>query len=132
MTISTVCADIACEPERIWAVMTDLQRCQWRSDLASITAIEPGKRFTENTKDGFSTTFVITEFDPCVRYAFDMDNKNLRGHWTGIFDKTPNGTHLTLTEAVSAKKAVMKPLIRMFLKTQQKTYLHDLIKALGL
>ncbi len=114
------------ELEKVWEVVTDLTNYQWRSDLAKIEVSEDGKSFIEYTKDGFATTFTITAFEPGKRYEFDMENQNMKGHWTGLFKETPDGTEIDFTEDVTAKKALMKPFVGAYLKKQQKQYVEDL------
>lgn len=41
--------------------------------------------FTVPPPDGYATTFTVTVFDPLKRWEFDMENSNIKGHWTGIF-----------------------------------------------
>ena len=119
------------EIEKIWEIVTSLEHYSWRSDLSRIEVIENGKKFIEYTKDGYPTTFTITVFEPCSRYEFDMENSNMTGHWTGIFTTKGQKSCLDFTEEVTAKKAVMKPFVALYLTKQQKTYFEDLKKALG-
>jgi len=116
--------------EKVWEVVTDLKDCSWRSDLERIEVLKENEKFVEYTKDGFATTFTITCFEPVKRYEFDMENENMKGHWTGIFSSEGEKTIVDFTEDVTAKKAVMKPFVGMYLKKQQGTYIADLKKAL--
>lgn len=59
-----------------------------------------------------------------------MENDNMRGHWTGIFSEKGGKTVIDLTEEVDAKKIVMRPLVKIFLKKQQEQYVSDLRKTL--
>lgn len=70
--------------------------------------------------------------EPCRRYEFDMENANMKGHWTGIFTQKENGTEIDFTEDVTAKKLIMKPFVKGYLKKQQELYLSDLKKAMKL
>ena len=54
----------------------------------------------------------------------------MEGHWTGIFTKKGNSTELDFTEDVTAKKLLMKPFVRGYLKKQQQLYVSDLKKFL--
>lgn len=65
------------------------------------------------------------------RYAFEMENDNMTGHWEGLFEETEEGTVVSFTEDVTAKKAAMKPFVGLYLRRQQKRYIEDLIVALG-
>ncbi len=85
-----------------------------------------GKRFTENTKDGYSTTFTITTFESMQRYEFDMENDNMKGHWIGLFSSVNGKTVIDFTEEVYAKKLLLKPFVKGYLKKQQEVYARDL------
>ena len=102
----------------------------WRSDIDRIEVVEHRKRFIEYTKSGVPTTFTITEFAPCERYAFDMENARMHGRWIGIFRKTADGSEIDFTENVTAKSVFMKPFVKLYLVKQQATYVRDLKCAL--
>ncbi len=55
------------------------------------------------------------------RYEFDMENQNMKGHWTGLFNVTPDGTEIDFTEDVTAKKALMKPFVGAYLKNSRNS-----------
>lgn len=119
-------------PEAVWSVVTDLSNTAWRSDIASVEVVEPGKRFVERTAGGVETAFTITEFIPCSRYEFDMDNKNLMGRWTGRFQSAPGGgTILVMVENATAKSALLGLVLPTYLRRQQKRFIADLKAALG-
>ena len=63
-------------------------------------------------------------------WEFDMENNNVKSHWTGIFSEKDGQTEIDLTEDVTAKKLMMKPFVKAFLKKQQELYVSDLKKAL--
>lgn len=88
--------------------------------------------FVEYTKDGFATTFTVTEHEPCKRWEFDMENCNMKGHWSGVFTSKDGQTEIVFTEDVTAKKLIMKPFVKAYLKKQQERYIVDLQKALSL
>lgn len=113
----------------VWSVVTSLENYAWRSDLSKIEVIED-KQFVEYTKDGYATTFTITAEEPCKRWEFDMENSNIKGHWTGIFTEEEGQTVIEFTEEVTAKKALMKPFVKAYLKKQQALYIADLRKVL--
>ncbi len=113
----------------MWDIVTSLENYQWRSDLSKIEIINENQ-FIEYTKDGYATTFTITITEPCKRWEFDMENSNLKGHWTGIFTEIDGQTEIDFTEEVTAKKFFMKPFVKTFLKRQQELYVSDLRKAL--
>ena len=130
MAKSTIAARFQSGIETVWGVVTSLDDYHWRSDIDRIKVVEPGKRFIEYTKSGIPTAFTITEFVPYERYAFDMENANMRGRWLGVFRKTESGTEIEFTEDVSAKGILMKPFVKLYLKKQQTAYIRDLRYAL--
>lgn len=130
MAAAEITAEFKSGVEKVWAVVTDLKDFTWRSDLSEII-IKDEKNFTEVTKDGYKTDFTITAYEPLKRYEFDMENGNMSGHWTGIFEKTDSGCKITFTEDVKAKKLFMKPFAGAYLRKQQVKYVKDLASALG-
>lgn len=129
MAVSHVNVTLAAPIQRVWETVTDLDAYAWRSDLHEVRVISR-TQFIEYSKDGFATTFTVTCTEPYRRWEFDLENANMKGHWVGLF--TPNGaqTEITFTEDVTAKKLLMKPFVKPFLKKQQAQYVADLKKAL--
>nr|WP_326171556.1 SRPBCC family protein [uncultured Oscillibacter sp.] len=126
-----ITAKLACPVERVWETVTDLSRQDWRSDVARVeTAGEMA--FVEYTGDGFATTFTVTRLEPPHYWAFDLENKNIKGRWTGEFLPTAGGCTVTFTEDVTPKRAWMRPFAAVYLKKQQRQYLADLREALDL
>lgn len=117
--------------EKVWSVVTDLENWKWRSDLGALEILEDGKKFVEYTKDGYSTTFVITTFDRPFLYEFTIENGNMSGTWSGVFRPASAGCEAEFTERVNVKKWFMRPFASGFLKKQQEQYFRDLKSALG-
>lgn len=132
MAVSTVREEFSCEVEQVWELVTSCDNYAWRSDLDKIVVVSPGRQFEEYTKDGYVTKFTITVFEECSRYEFDMENSNMTGHWTGIFSGENGKTAVEFTETVTAKKWLMKPFVKGYLKRQQSMYIRDLRRALGM
>lgn len=130
MAQSNIKATLPCDIKKVWDVVTNLQECSWRSDLKRIEILNE-KQFIEYTKEGYATDFTITEMKPYERWEFDMENANMKGHWTGIFYKHGDKTTIDFTEDVTAKKFYMKPFVGKFLRQQQALYFTDLKKKLG-
>ena len=130
MAISNIKALFPYDVKKVWDTVTSLDQYEWRSDLSKIEVINE-KQFIEYTKDGFATTFSITVSEPCKRWEFDMENSNMKGHWVGIFLEKDGQTEIDFTEDVTAKKLVLKPFVKGFLKKQQELYVSDLKRALG-
>ena len=129
MAVSTIKATLSCAISKGWEIVTSLENNTWRSDLSKIEILNE-RQFVEYTKEGYATTFTITDTKPCERWEFDMENSNISGHWTGIFTAKGEQTEIEFTENVMAKKLIMRPFLRPFLKKQQELYLSDLRKAL--
>ena len=129
MAIAKMKAIFRNEIKDVWNVVTSLDNYQWRSDLSKIEIISD-KQFIEYTKDGYDTTFTITVTKPLERWEFDMENSNMIGHWTGVFSIRNGQTEIEFTEDVTAKKLIMKPFVKAYLKRQQKRYVMDLRKIL--
>lgn len=82
--------------------------------------------------NGYSTMFTVTAMVPYQRWEFDMENDNMKGHWTGVFTTDGANTKVSFTEEVSAKKLLMTPFVKRYLKRQQDRFVADLKKALML
>lgn len=129
MAVSNIKAAFQCDIKKVWEVVTSLDNTAWRSDLGRVEIINE-KQFVEYTKEGYATTFTVTAKEPLKRWEFDMENSNMKGHWTGVFTQKGGRTEIDFTEDVTAKKLIMKPFVKSFLKKQQETYIADLRKAL--
>ena len=128
MTSSNIKATFQSNVHNAWNIVTSREKYEWRSDLSRIEVINE-KQFIEYTKDGYATTFTTTVVEPYKRWEFDMENSNMKGHWTGIFTERDGQTEIDFTEEVTAKKYFMKPFIKTYLKKQQAQYISDLKKA---
>lgn len=129
MAITNIRAIFESNIEKVWEVVTSLENFSWRSDISRIDIMNE-RQFIEHTKDGYKTTFTITVTEPCKRWEFDMENDNMKGHWTGIFTEKDGCTQVDFTENVVAKKLFMKPFVKLYLKKQQAAYVRDLSGAL--
>lgn len=117
--------------KKVWEVVTNNSNYAWRSDITKIEISKDNLSFVEYTSKGFLTNFMITEKKPFERYEFDISNKNMKGHWSGIFNKIENGTEVEFIEEVSVNNPIMNLFVGAYLKKQQKLYIKDLKKALG-
>jgi len=131
MKKSTVIARFHSSIETVWNIVTDNTAFDWRSDIVKIEVSDDGNRFTEFTKDGFETEFTIVLKKPYERYEFDMKNKNMDGHWIGLFSKDGSGTKIEFTEEVEVANPIMNLFVKSYLKKQQAAYIMDLRKAMG-
>lgn len=114
MKRSTVTAQFPCDCKTVWDIVTDNKNYEWRSDLSKIEMIDEN-RFDEYTKTGFVTHFQITAKEPCREYRFDMENQNMSGHWSGIFESRNDGIQITFTEEVQVKNPIMNLLVKGYL-----------------
>lgn len=130
MAVANIKAAFPHDIHQVWRIVTDVENYTWRSDLSK-TEILNEKQFVEYTKEGYATTFTITAMEPYQRWEFDMENSNMKGHWTGIFAERDGRTEIDFTEDVTAKKLWMKPFVPAFLKKQQELFVADLRKALA-
>lgn len=130
MAVSNAGAVLSCDIKRVWETVTSLEKTAWRSDLSAVELLDE-KTFVEYTKEGYATTFTVTAMEPFRRWEFDMENGNMKGHWVGVFTQKDDGTEVDFTEDVTAKKLLMKPFIKAYLKRQQAQYISDLKRVLS-
>lgn len=130
MVISNIKEVIGRDIHKVWETVLAVENySQWRSDISKTKVINK-KHFIEYTKDGFATTFTVTAAEQYKRWEFDMENTNMKGHWVGIFTSIGNGTQIDFTEYVTAKKVIMKPFVKPYLKKQQAQFVTDLKELL--
>lgn len=128
MATSNIKALIPGELQKVWDLVLDIENYgAWRSDLSK-TEVISDEQFIEYTKDGYPTTFTVTLVEPYRRWEFDMENSNMKGHWTGIFTAKGDETEIDFTEQVEAKKLLMKPFVKSYLKKQQIQFVADIMK----
>ncbi len=131
MVTSNIKAMIPSDLRKVWDFVLDIENYgTWRSDLSKTETINE-KQFTEYTKDGYPTTFTVTLVEPYRRWEFDMENSNMKGHWIGVFTNRGKETEIDFTEFVEAKKLLMKPFVKSYLKKQQAQFVADMRKTLG-
>ena len=130
MAVSNIKATFQSNIQQTWETVTSLEEYAWRSDLSKVEIVDEN-RFIEYTKEGYATTFTVTAKEPYKRWEFDMENDNMKGHWIGIFTQKGEETEIEFTEDVTAKKVLMKPFVKAYLKKQQAQYVSDLQKALS-
>ena len=128
MAVSNIKALIPDELQKVWELVLDIENYgAWRSDLSK-TEIISDKQFVEYTKDGYPTTFTVTLVEPYRRWEFDMENSNMTGHWTGIFTAKGDETEIAFMEQVEAKKWLLKPFVKLYLRKQQTQFVADIMK----
>lgn len=110
MATSKVTVHFPCPVERVWHTVTDVTNTAWRSDLARVEVLDES-HFVEHTKSGYATNFTVTSCEPPRFWAFTMENSNMFGSWEGVFEAAEEGTRLTCTETVRAKRWWMRPFV---------------------
>jgi len=130
MIKSTIKKEFNCNIEKLWNTVTDNNNYTWRSDLSKIDIIDE-THFIEYAKNGYPTYFTITSKQKFKEYKFDIENTNIRGSWTGIFNELSNNkVEITFTEEIETHNILMKLLAKPYLKNQQKRYIKDLENAI--
>lgn len=130
MAISNIKEFIRCDIKKVWETVLAVDKYSiWRSDLSGTEVIN-SNQFIEHTKNGYSTKFTVTIVEPYKRLEFDMENSNIKGHWTGVFSSKGDATQIDFTEHVTAKNIFMKPFVKSYLKKQQIQFVSDLKKFL--
>lgn len=130
MPVSSIKATVDCDTKKVWDIVTDVESYPvWRSDL-SRTEILSNEQFIEYTKSGYATIFTTTLKKPYKRWEFDIDNSNISGHCVGVFLKKKDKIIVEFTEDVTAKKWFLKPIVRSYLRKQQKQFVIDLKKEI--
>ena len=128
MAVSNIKVLIPGELQKVWDLVLNIENYgAWRSDLSK-TEVISDTQFIEYTKDGYSTTFTVTLAEPYRRWEFDMENSNMTGHWTGIFTAKGDETEIDFTEQVEAKKWLLKPFVKSYLRKQQTQFVADIMK----
>ena len=131
MVTSNIKAMIPSDLRKVWDFVLDIENYgTWRSDLSKTETINE-KQFIEYTKGGYPTTFTVTLVEPYRCWEFDMENSNMKGHWIGVFTNRGKETEIDFTEFVEAKKLLMKPFVKSYLKKQQAQFVADMRKTLG-
>ena len=130
MAISNMKALIPGELHLVWDFVLAVENyTAWRSDLSK-TEVISDKQFIEYTKDGCPTIFTVTFVDSYRRWEFDMENDRMKGHWIGVFADKGNKTEIDFTERVEAKKWLLKPFVKAYLRKQQTQFVADIREAL--
>ena len=128
MAVSNIKALIPGELQKVWELVLDIENYgAWRSDLSK-TEVISDKKFIEYTKEDYPTTFTVTLVEPYRRWEFDMENGNMTGRWTGIFTAKGEKTEIDFTEQVKAKKWLLKPFVKSYLRKQQTQFVADIMK----
>ena len=125
MIVSRRMAVIPKDIHEVWKIVTSVEDAGWRSDL-SRTEILNERQFVEYTKKGYPTIFTVTAEETDRLWEFDLENNTMQGHWRGVFLAKGKETELDFTEQIHCKKLILRPFIKLYLKSQQSRYVSDL------
>lgn len=93
MIKSNIKKEFNCGIEKLWKIITDNTKYDWRSDLLKIE-ITDDKHFIEYAKNNYPTYITITLKENLKEYRFDIKNTNIKGKWIGLFKSFDNGNVL--------------------------------------
>lgn len=136
MTESNIKDMIPCGTHKVWETVLAFERYHtWRSDVDK-TEMADEKHFTEYSKDGYSTAFTVTAAEPDRRLELDMENSQIKGHWTMVFTSKGSETEIDFTASMTAKQLSTRPVgkgvfEKTYLKKEQTRFITDLKNALG-
>lgn len=127
--ISTIEKDFDFDIKIIWDIITDFKKYHWRSDISKVDVLNE-KEFIEITKDGYSTNFIIIKEIKFKYLEFKIDNSNMEGYWKGEFLAENGKTKIRFTENLKSKKIWLIPILKIYVKRQQKIYVKNLERYL--
>lgn len=136
MTTSNTKVLIPCHISKVWETITAVERYHtWRSDVYRTEIIDE-KHFIEYTRDNYSTAFTVTASESCRRWETDLENSQIKGHWTFVLTSKGSETEIDFTACVTAKKLSTRPVGKsvfeqVHLKQGQAQFIADLKKSLG-
>lgn len=125
MITSQIQATLPYNIKIVWQAVTDIKNYHWRSDL-SHTEVLNKYQFTEYAKNGMSTHFTTTVFQPYSCWEFTLENSSISGRWRGIFVEQGTSTLVNFTEEITSKKFYLKLILKFYLRRQQKLFIKDL------
>jgi uncharacterized protein YndB with AHSA1/START domain len=133
---------LAAPPDRVWAVISDVQnQPRWRSDLKSVTILPDldGRQHWEEHSSSGSIPYVLADSETDRKRVIKIADPNLAfgGTWTMTLTPVPadapTSTTLTITEDGTVHNIFFRFLGRFVfgLSTTIEHYEHDLAKAVG-
>lgn len=125
MITSQIQATLPYNIKTVWTTVTDIKNYHWRSDLSHTEVLNP-HQFIEYAVNGTATHFKTIVFKPYHLWEFTLQNKFICGRWRGIFLEQGTSTLVHFTEEIAAKKFCLKPILKFYLRRQQKLFIKDL------
>lgn len=100
---ATVSAHIDAPPDRVWALLTDVERFPaWRPDVEAVTRLEDadGRPAWRESLGTGTLTFETVSADSAARLVVRIADEDLPfgGTWTYELEPDAGGTRLTITE----------------------------------
>ena len=136
MTTTNIEVMIPCDIHKVWETISAVENYHtWRSDVSK-TDVTDDKKFVEYTKNGYATAFTVTVAEPYSHWELEMENSQVKGHWSGVFTSKDGETEIKITACVSAKGLSLRPVgqsvfEKVYLKKELEQWVMDLKKLLG-
>ena len=129
MIKSTVTALLPHPVCRVWDVLTGVEGYpRWRVGVCRVELRPDG--FIEYAPGGFATRFTVTQRLEGALWGFEIENENLTGSWLGELRAAGDGTQVTFTELARPKSPLLIPLVKPYLRRQQRRFMEELKAAL--
>lgn len=125
MITSQIQATLPYNIKIVWQAVTDIKNYHWRSDLSHTEVLNP-HQFIEYAVNGTATHFKTIVFKPYHLWEFTLENSSISGRWRGIFVEQGTSTLVNFTEEITSKKFYLKPILKFYLRRQQKLFIKDL------
>jgi hypothetical protein len=127
----TASTTIRATTEQVWALIANPSDFSWRSNIKS--ASDGGARYSEtSSRTGYATDYTITRDEPNRRRDTALSHVDGVGTMSLVLTANPDST--TTVEIVGQfdfnGPKVIRPLVDIFMRREQKTYLKDLEKTL--
>ncbi len=122
-------ATFSCEAEKVWEVVSNISDFSWRRDVREIEMTSE-RCFTEINKEGYRTSYKITELEELKSITLEFQNENIHGFTTMILTEEDGVTTADYSLEGMVSKAFMKPFVKAAMRIRHAEYLEDLQKAL--
>ena len=120
MITSQIQATLPYNIKIVWQAVTDIKNYHWRSDL-SHTEVLNKYQFTKYAKNGTPTHFTTTVFQPYSCWEFTLEKQQHQRPLARKFFLNRELLPLyTLPKKLPLKKFCLKPILKFYLRRQQK------------
>ncbi len=114
----------------IYTKLTDIDKCNWRSDLKVVKGIDDNN-FIEYSKKDYPTFYTIIKKTKNKIYELDFTNNKVEGHIMYSFKKEEDKTYVTVVADITFVEAKFKMVAKQKLKNQWKKFIDDLSRISG-